>query len=305
MASGPAKKTKSTGDPFAALDLKGAIKSLQRIKDDLQTVLAKPLGKRAAKETGALIEKEAALISEIGALLDPIKRPQSTFDPSNPAIVGRVIALTLSAQERVPLGTVAPFYGSGVYAIYYKGAFDAYKGIAGTEHPIYVGKADPETDKAREVMAQGVRLHRRLNDHVKSIKKADNLDINDFECRFLVVSSGWQVAAEEYLIRLFKPIWNSHTKLCFGIGKHGDAAETRANGRSPWDTMHPGRPWAASKDIPDQKPKEKIVEEIENHLRKNPPYMTNADLLNRFIEDMRQLPKVLEERVEPVESDDA
>ena len=47
-----------------------------------------------------------------------------------------------------------------------------------------------------------------------------------------------------YLIDRFKPIWNNETKVCFGFGKHGDNAATRRNTVSPWDTLHPGRPWA-------------------------------------------------------------
>jgi hypothetical protein len=43
---------------------------------------------------------------------------------------------------------------------------------------------------------------------------------------------------------LFKPIWNKELKVVPGIGKHGDASETRANERSRWDTLHPGREWA-------------------------------------------------------------
>ena len=61
----------------------------------------------------------------------------------------------------------------------------------------------------------------------------------------LVVQSGWETAAEDYLIRLFRPIWNKETKILYGLGKHGDSAETRTNKRSLWDTLHPARVWAA------------------------------------------------------------
>jgi hypothetical protein len=46
------------------------------------------------------------------------------------------------------------------------------------------------------------------------------------------------------LINGFHPIWNDEVGICFGIGKHGDSADTRRNTRSPWDTLHPGRKWA-------------------------------------------------------------
>ena len=58
--------------------------------------------------------------------LDPVQQPTSVFDPSNPKIIGRFTALALVAQARHLLGEVASFYGSGVYAIYYKGSFAPY-----------------------------------------------------------------------------------------------------------------------------------------------------------------------------------
>ena len=130
------------------------------------------------------------------------------------------------------------FYGSGVYAIYYNGKFPAYAGITKREHPIYVGKADPADPAAKTAMEQGDRLSNRLNDHRKNIAKAKR------HC-------GWRISngrlscrldgrpAEDYLIHLFKPIWNSEVGICYGFGKHGDDPGTRANLRSPWDTVHP------------------------------------------------------------------
>lgn len=43
----------------------------------------------------------------------------------------------------------------------------------------------------------------------------------------LVVQTGWQDSAENYLIELFEPIWNSEVNICFGFGKHGDDPKTR------------------------------------------------------------------------------
>ena len=43
------------------------------------------------------------------------------------------MALALVAQPKQPLATVANFYGSGVYAIYYRGSFAAYAPLANTE----------------------------------------------------------------------------------------------------------------------------------------------------------------------------
>jgi hypothetical protein len=73
--------------------------------------------------------------------LDPVKNPGFVFDPSNPVIAGRIIAITMVAQKRKPLEAVELFYGSGIYAIYYNGDFPPYAPISSREHPIYVGKA--------------------------------------------------------------------------------------------------------------------------------------------------------------------
>ena len=138
------------------------------------------------------------------------------FEPSNPTIAGRIIGLALLARARKPLSfATEKFYGSGVYAIYYNGDFPAYSGISGKEQPIYVGKADPANPSAKTVVDQMDRLSRRLNDHRKTIAKASaTLKLEDFEFRALVVQSGYESAAENYLIHLFRPIWNNETKIC-------------------------------------------------------------------------------------------
>jgi len=86
----------------------------------------------------------------------------------------------------------------------------------------------------------------------------------------LVVQSSWEAAAERYLIHLFCPIWNNETKLVFGLGKHDDSGETRANDRSPWDVMHLGREWAANPKNKDSKDIETMNLELVQHFEKYP-----------------------------------
>lgn len=179
--------------------------------------------------------------------------------------------------------------GAGVYAIYYKGDFAPYAPLSGTDHPIYVGKADPDNQAAKDAVSQGTKLSGRLKEHAKSIRKATStLSIEDFECRFLIVQTGFQKSAEDYLINFFKPIWNSETKICFGLGKHGDSSETRGNKRSPWDTMHPGREWADA-STENQKAPELILQQIAAHLDAHPPYADIHAIFDQFLTDMRQL----------------
>ncbi len=278
------KKPKST---------KAGPQNLDKLSTIAEEVVAELSGKASgspdAQKLRGRLEKIARALTLASEKLDPTRRPASIFNPSNPTHVGRFIALTMIAQDRTPLSGLEKFYGAGVYAIYYVGSFAAYRPIARMEHPIYVGKADPADEKAVNVIHQGTKLWDRLNEHRKSISKANSLNLADFECRFLVVASGYQNAAEEYLINLFQPIWNNEVKLAFGIGKHGDAPTTRVNKRSPWDTLHPGRPWAAG-TLADQKPIAQIEAELTKHFSDAKPYKNQKDIFTRFMSEMRQLP---------------
>ena len=261
------------------LDFQGLLAELSTLTDRLTATKPEGNPRNIAKARQA-INGYAERLAEIAAGFDPILRPSSIFDPSDPLTAGRIVALTLISQPLHELGAIPTFYGAGVYAIYYKGSFKPYAKLVDCDHPIYVGKADPANSSAKDAISQGTKLSIRLSEHAKSIKKASStLDINDFKCRFLIVQSGSQKPAEDYLINFFKPIWNSETKICYGLGKHGDSSETRDNKRSPWDTMHPGRPWA-DKSTLNQKTSEQIISEIDHHLALHPPYSDIHELFD-------------------------
>ena len=223
--------------------------------------------------------------------LDPIKQPDFVFDPSNPNVIGRLIAITMIAQPRTALKHIGRFYGFGVYALYYSGDFEGYAAISGKEHPLYVGKADPRDPTSQTAMDQGDRLSIRLSDHRKNIGKATTiLRLDDFEYRSLVIQSGWQKSTEDYLIHLFKPIWNNEIGICYGFGKHGDDPKTRANLRSPWDTLHPGRDWAhRDPNIQDARPRQRILSDISKHFAVNPPFETTDMIVRRFLDEISTL----------------
>jgi hypothetical protein len=251
------------------------------------TQVALPVGRRKALEIELrdAVEQLANLLST----LDPIRQPSSVFDPSNPKVVGRFVSLALVAQQKHPLAEIPRTYGSGVYAIYYGGGFEDYRPIANTETPIYVGQAAPLMSNARTPREQGPRLCSRLSDHKKNIGKATTtLRLEDFQFRSLVVQSGWETAAEDYLIHLFHPIWNSETNILYGLGKHGDAATTRANKRSPWDTLHPGRKWAADSSE-DAKPPERIRAELGSHFSRYPAFEDLDQVMASFLDELSQI----------------
>jgi hypothetical protein len=241
------------------------------------------------------LEDVAERLRNVAMEFDPIALPSSVFDPAAPEIAGRNIALALMAQPRRPMAEMTEkpgFYGAGVYAIYYRGEklpFPAYQALRGSDHPIYIGKADPESASATTPKMQGRAIWSRLREHANTIDKAEcTLSIDDFECRFLVVQSGYQRAAEDYLIRFFGPIWNSETNICYGMSKHGDAAETRGNKRSPWHTIHPGVKWAANPKLVDQKPAAQITQDIAAHFKKYTPVRSIDEILKKFLQEMRQ-----------------
>lgn len=276
--------TKKENTSSVILNLRSGLDKL------LQESKSETLSPRARK---SLEEQIRGIINDLGKYLsdlDPIRQPTSIFDPSNPKIVGRFVSLALVAQSRQPLSDIKKFYGSGVYAIYYNGKFAPYAPIAQSETPIYVGQAAPSISNARTPSEQGDKLSGRLTEHCKNISKATStLLIEDFEFRALVVQSGWETAAEDYLIHLFHPIWNNETQLVYGIGKHGDAATTRSNKRSPWDTMHPGRTWAGDPKLQDAKDTARIKTELDEHFKIHPVFPDMDSLLLSFIEELKQV----------------
>src|SRR5690606_25425917 len=147
------------------------------------------------------------------------------FNPLDKKNLGASVAEALLTKDAHPLGEVPVFEGAGIYAIYYTGDFAPYAQLKRLNSdgkfllPIYVGKAVPPGARmgANLERAAGKVLHRRLREHAESIKAAENLDIGDFYCRFLVVDDIWIPLGESLIIARFTPVWNS---LIDGFGNH-------------------------------------------------------------------------------------
>ncbi len=145
------------------------------------------------------------------------------------------------------------FHGTGVYAIYYIGKLEVYKALAARNRiefaqPIYVGKAVPrgwrqarvENDSAHTSFA----LVGRLREHKRSIEHAENLMLEDFRCRFMILEgpeSNLIGTVEASLIRYYTPIWNTSIN---GFGNHDPGKGRYNQAKSDWDVIHRGRPWA-------------------------------------------------------------
>jgi|LFRM01.1.fsa_nt_gb hypothetical protein len=225
------------------------------------------LSRRFVAEAGSLIGE----LQNARELISPIHFGSIGITLGRSDSIAKFFAFSFTNQDKRPLHTLAdkPFFGSGVYALYYHGDKEnVYVSLSGSETPIYVGKADPDNPQAETVEEQGQSLYRRLKEHADNIAKT-NLSLTDFRYRASPIQTGMQAAVEDFMIRLFRPIWNKEVKICFGIGKHGDSATTRINKRSPWDTMHPGRKWAAG-TASDQLSRREIERRIAEHFTNHP-----------------------------------
>jgi hypothetical protein len=174
-----------------------------------------------------------------------------SFNPLDKQNLGASVAEALLAEKVYPLADVAAFNGAGIYAIYYTGDFEPYKQLARMNRedrflmPIYVGKAVPPGARMgmTTVKTAGPALFKRLKEHLDSVKAAENLDVADFYCRFLVVDDIWIPLGESLVITRYTPLWNS---LIDGFGNHNPGKGRHAGMRPRWDVLHPGRAWADS-----------------------------------------------------------
>jgi len=169
-------------------------------------------------------------------------KPYDPLDYEN--LARSVVQALLEGPER-PLPPQDSFEGSGVYAIYYHGGLPCYSRLAAAHPPppIYVGKAVPSGARKGGRRALGGRqLHQRLRKHSRSIEEAENLELRDFTCRYLVVVPVWITLAERFLVEHYRPVWNVAID---GFGNNVPGAGRPDTKRSLWDILHPGRPWAA------------------------------------------------------------
>jgi hypothetical protein len=178
------------------------------------------------------------------------------FNPLDKTNLGESVAEALLQQPVGPMPPTEPFVGAGVYAIYYEGDFALYRDVADQNRnelyrwPIYVGKAVPAGARKGGYglgADPGQALFKRLAEHAASIAQAENLRLTDFRCRFLVVDDIWIPLAESLLIEMFSPLWN---RKIDGFGNHDPGSGRYNQQRSPWDVIHPGRPWAAKLQPP-------------------------------------------------------
>lgn len=175
---------------------------------------------------------------------------ETLYNPLDKRNLGRSVADAMLSRPMHSLPPEEAFIGAGIYAIYYFGSHPAYMRLAelnkqGHEMPIYIGKAIPPGARKGAFglgEAPGNALFGRLSEHAGSIGQAENLDLTDFRCKYLVVDDIWIPLGEQLLIKTFRPVWNT---LIGGFGNHDPGSGRYNQQRSPWDTVHPGRSWAS------------------------------------------------------------
>jgi hypothetical protein len=187
------------------------------------------------------------------------------FNPLDKKNLGISVAQALLSQSLHPLPPEQKFEDAGVYALYYDGDYELYQPLSTKESPIYVGKAVPAGARVGRFgldTPPGPVLFNRLKEHAESIKQIADLKLDDFRCRFLVVDDIWIPLGETLLIEQFQPIWNS---IVPGFGNHDPGKGRYNQQRSAWDTLHPGRSWAARLQAY-PKTRDEIVEEARRAL---------------------------------------
>ncbi|MGY4993298.1 Eco29kI family restriction endonuclease [Streptomyces sp. 900105245] len=172
------------------------------------------------------------------------------YDPLKLENLARSIETQMLQMEPEPITDVQPMFGAGIYAIYYVGHHPLYEPISDDcRTPIYVGKAVHKGGRKGLVSSteNEAPLWERINEHKTSLEQAYDLDAREFQVRYLVAVDFYVSLAEQLMIRQFRPLWNT---VVDGFGNHSPGTGRGNQRRSPWDELHPGRPWSAPDRMP-------------------------------------------------------
>jgi len=213
--------------------------------------------------------------------VEAIAAGHEPYNPLAESNVARSVQAALLSLPSIPLSQVPPFYGSGIYVLYYSGDNALYEAISRIDWPIYVGKASPEGARKGATRVQtrqrdtnaldrayGRSLWSRLREHAGSISEAADLALSHFSCRYLVTTSTFVALSETLMIDWFSPVWNLVTD---GFGSH-DPGRGRREGAVPkWDTLHPGRSWVEQHDPTTAAQHDTLVRAVQQHFVDHPP----------------------------------
>lgn len=195
------------------------------------------------------------------------------FNPLDKTNLGISVANAMMLMEPLPLADVPNERGSGIYAIYYAGNFEPYQLLSdlnsdpeGPQYPIYVGKAIPEGGRTGLGLSDGkstFTLRNRLRNHQRSVVAAENLDLDHFSLRLLMVEPIFIPLGETMLITQTGPLWNT---MVPGFGSNAPGSGREAGRKSVWDTLHPGRSHSANLPSRIETPA-RIAQDVREYLR--------------------------------------
>jgi hypothetical protein len=213
-----------------------------------------------------------------------VAKSPAVYDPLDLRTLAENMVRVVLDQPVIPLGTLKPFEGSGIYVIYYTGNFPPYQPIANENRdqkwgrPIYVGEATRKGGRKGGVLAEGPAgkaILERLGNHADSIRSAENLAIEDFWCRYLVLKDFFIPLCESLLIDRYEPIWN---KLIDGFGnKPLGGPRQKQQAKSMWDVLHPGRAGAAISPNRKYPASDPLVAAVEKFLAGEPVAVISTD----------------------------
>ncbi|MEU3601034.1 Eco29kI family restriction endonuclease [Streptomyces sp. NPDC006798] len=180
------------------------------------------------------------------------ERHSDPYNPLDLENLGRSVEAELLSREPEPLDEVSPVYGSGIYALYYRGPNPLYAEISSPDClvPVYVGQARPTGVRkgTAEEKPDATTLWDRIYEHKQSLGQVHDLEISDFSVRYLVAIEAFVSIAERVMIRHYRPVWNS---IVDGFGNHDPGANRRKDSYRPaWDELHPGRWWSHPDNMP-------------------------------------------------------
>ncbi|MFF5925762.1 Eco29kI family restriction endonuclease [Streptomyces hydrogenans] len=169
----------------------------------------------------------------------PSEYTPESFDPLSTEQIANTICETFERQPLVSMTHEIPrFEGSGLYALYYRGAsVDLYLPLATLQIPVYAGQALSSNSATGERVREHFPLHGRLKHHRTSIMEG-GLPISEFRFRALLLPDVHADLGENGLRVGYQPLWNSKLK---GFGSKEQGATTRQSKKSKWDTVHDGR----------------------------------------------------------------
>lgn len=177
-----------------------------------------------------------------------MSKPYNPLEKRN--LADSIVRALLESQAK-PLSEISHLSGAGVYVIYYTGKLKWYAPVAQANRdgkfgqPIYIGKAIPKGGRVGGLIegtsANGTALRDRLSQHLSSVTDATNLEAANFHYKSLMVDDIWIPLGENILIERYKPVWN---RLIAGFGIKDPGQRRKAQHRSLWDVVHPGRKFA-------------------------------------------------------------